>query len=102
MGDKDLCSPDISDMFTFVQTPEGFILPKSYISKREIVIDNVDDEAAREINALLEKEQRQKKQEAEERKKQQWERKRKIAGEERRKKFKNQGDLFNGNQSQGD
>jgi len=33
MGNKDFCRPDIVDMFTFYETPDGFILPKSILSE---------------------------------------------------------------------
>jgi len=35
MGNKDFCRPDIVDMFTFYETSDGFIMPKSMLSKFE-------------------------------------------------------------------
>lgn len=90
IGDEGLCNPHISDMFTFVQTPEGFILPKSYFAKDEIL----NEKEKQEREARLEKQRQQKLLEAEERKKRQAEMKRQKAEELRKKKHKNQGDLF--------
>ncbi|MBC8182958.1 hypothetical protein H8E88_17780 [candidate division KSB1 bacterium] len=90
LGGEGLCSPHISDMFTFVQTPEGFILPKSYFSKH----DRIDEKDTAEREAQIEEQRQQKKLETEERRRQQVERQRQIAEEKRKKKHKNQGNLF--------
>jgi hypothetical protein len=94
LGEEGLCSPHISDKFTFVQTPEGFILPKSYYAKHDTINECMDQKVESNRNAHLEKQRQQKKLEAEERRRQQAERKREIAEEIRKKKFKDQRDLF--------
>lgn len=96
LGEEGLCSPDISDMLTFVQTPEGFILPKSYFSKHDITDEILDEKEADDRDAHLEEQRQQKKLQAEERRKKQAERLHQIAEEKRKKKHKNQGDLFSG------
>jgi len=96
LGEEGLCSHHISDMFTFVQTPEGLILPKSFFSKDDISIEILDEKEAGKLNAHLEEQLQQKKLEAEERRRKQVERQRQITEEKRKKKYKNQGDLFSG------
>jgi len=90
MGEEGLCSSHISDMFTFVQTPEGFILPLSSYTRDEFL----SEEERQEKEARLEKQRQQRQIEEEERKKRQAELKRQKAEELRKKKFKNQGNLF--------
>ncbi|MBC2714093.1 MAG: hypothetical protein HF978_02185 [Desulfobacteraceae bacterium] len=38
IGEQGLCNPEITDMLTFYETPEGFILPKSMIGSPDIEI----------------------------------------------------------------
>lgn len=49
VGAEGYCSKKIMDSFTFYQTPEGFIIPKSMIGGRELIVDFVEGEEAEEI-----------------------------------------------------
>jgi len=44
-GAKGFCRQDIIDALTFIETPEGFILPKNMLGNFEINIDRIDSEA---------------------------------------------------------
>lgn len=47
-------SKAISDMFTFYQTPEGFIIPKSMLESPEFLIDFAEGEEAEELQRQIE------------------------------------------------
>ncbi len=49
IGAEGYCSKHITDSFTFYQTPEGFIIPKSMIGGREVVREPLVDEAIKEL-----------------------------------------------------
>jgi len=42
IGEPGLCSPNISNMFTFYQTPEGLIIPKSMLKKHGVAVESDD------------------------------------------------------------
>jgi len=94
MGEKGLCSEEISEMFEFVETPEGFILPKKWFKDRITEVTFMDEEESKEFEAQLAEQKRQ--EELEERKKREQleEMRRQKKAEERKEKFKDQGDLF--------
>ncbi len=94
MGEKDLCSEEISEMFEFVETPEGFILPKKYFKEKIIEVTFMDEEESREFDAQLAEQQRQKEQDERKKKERLADIKRQKAAEERKEKFKDQEDLF--------
>jgi hypothetical protein len=96
-GAEGYCSQHITDAFTYYQTPEGFIIPKSMVEDRELVIEFVDGEEAEELNRFIAEKQRIEEQKAQERKARRAEMNRKIA-EKRKKKKKDdrQLSLFNG------
>ena len=52
-GAKDFCRRDIIDAFTFVETPEGFILPKTAID-RGIAEQDVDGESSEMLERFTE------------------------------------------------
>ncbi len=94
IGSVGFCSPKITDMVTFYETPEGFIIPKSAITGYEIT----DPEEAAKIERRM-AEKRRKEEEANAAKKaRRAEIKRKIAEEKRKEKEKNdkQLSLFDG------
>jgi Domain of unknown function (DUF6398) len=68
LGAEGYCSRHISESFTLVETPEGFILPKSMLAHKEVVIEFVEGEEAEELNRLFEEQQRIEEQKAQERK----------------------------------
>ena len=94
MGAEGLCSPDISDMLTLVELPDGLVIPKSMLSDVEIVYEMADDEEAEEIKKFLEEQERIKEREALEKKARRTEINRKIAEEKKRKKQEKQLVLF--------
>jgi len=61
IGEQGLCDPKITDMFTFYETPEGFILPKSMIDSPNIKIQLNDGEEAAEMERLREQQERERK-----------------------------------------
>ena len=54
MGAEGFCSKEISDMFVFYESPEGFIIPKSMIKEPAFVYEVVDGEEAEEIKRFAE------------------------------------------------
>lgn len=54
IGAEGYCSKEITDSFTFYQTPEGFIIPKSMIGDREIIIEFAEGEEAEEMERFAE------------------------------------------------
>ncbi|MFQ5630969.1 MAG: DUF6398 domain-containing protein [bacterium] len=89
IGEEGYCSPEITDAFTFYQTPEGFILSKSMVDRGLIDVEPVEGEEAEEQSpeSLLTIEQKRKKELQE-----QAEMKRKIV-EKREEKKKNDDQL---------
>lgn len=94
LGAEGFCSPEITDMFTFYQTSEGFIIPKSAISNHEIMVEFVDGKEAEELENYMAEQRRRKEQEAAEKKARRAEINRKIAEDKKKKKQKNQLNLF--------
>ena len=88
MGEEGLCSPEISDMFTIVQLPNGFIIPKSMLPelKFDYEIEFVEGEEAEELERLIEEKKRLEEQKAEEKKARRAEINRKIAEDKKKKK----------------
>lgn len=84
-GAEDYCREEITDLFTFYQTPEGFIIPKSMVRDGEVLIDCVAGEDAEELERLVEEQRRTRKQRQRERKKK----------PDKKKGDSNQLDLFN-------
>ena len=80
-GEEGLCSPHISDMFTFYETPEGFIIPKSMLPEIEVVF--MDEEEEKEFQQFMAEEEQRKKREAEERRARRAEINREIAERKR-------------------
>ncbi len=85
IGAEGYCSKHITDSFTFYQTPEGFIIPKSMIDDREIVIEQAEGEEADEIEKFAEKQRTIMEQKMKEKKERRAEVNREIA-EKRKKK----------------
>jgi RNA-splicing ligase RtcB len=86
LGAEGYCSKHITDAFTYYQTPEGFIIPKSMLGDRELVIEFVDGEEAEELNRFIEEKQRIEEQKAQEKKVRRAEINRKIAEKKKKKK----------------
>ena len=94
LGEKGLCSEEISEMFEFVETPEGFILPKKWLKDRITEVTFMDEEESKEFEAQLAEQKRQEELEERKRREQLEELRRQKKAEERKKKFKDQEDLF--------
>ena len=95
IGAEGYCSKEITDSFTFYQNPEGFIIPKSMIGDREIIIEFVEDEEAEEIERFAENPRSIKEQKAKEKKERRVEINRQIAEKKKNKnRNKNQLNLF--------
>ena len=54
IGAKGYCSKQITDSFSFVQTQEGFIIPKNMIEEQEWFAAAAEGEAAKEVEEFLE------------------------------------------------
>lgn len=94
MGEKGLCHPSITDMLTYVETPEGFIVPLSMFSKVDLRNLFLTDEEIKALEIRRTEERIRKEREAEERKAQQAEMKRKLREQKWKEKHKNQIDMF--------
>ena len=92
IGAEGYCSKKIKDLFTFYQTPEGFIIPKSMIGDREIILEFVEGEEADEIERFTENQRRITEQKAKEKKERRTEINRKIA-EKKKSKNRNENQL---------
>ncbi len=92
IGAEGYCSKEISDLLTFYQTPDGFIIPKSMIDK-EFIIEFVDGEEARELQEFADEKRRIEEEKIKKRKERRTEINREIAKKKREKK-KDQLDLF--------
>ncbi|MFQ5602819.1 MAG: DUF6398 domain-containing protein [bacterium] len=86
IGAEGYCSKEITDAFTFYGTPEGFIIPKSMIRDREIIVEFVEGEAAEEIEKYAENQRKLREQKEQEKKQRRAEINRKIAAEKKAKK----------------
>ena len=94
LGEEDFCSEDISDMFTFYQTSEGFIIPKSMLRDHKIEITFMDEDERNAFESHLAEQERIRQQEAEAEKAHREELRREAAAKKRKEKYKDQTDLF--------
>lgn len=94
MGAEGFCSPDISDMLTLVELPDGLVIPKTMLSDFDIVYEMADDEEAEEIKKFLDERQHIKERKALEKRAQRAENKRKIAEDKKKKEQEKQFGLF--------
>ena len=86
LGAEGFCSPHISDSLTFVQTPDGFIFPKSMLAEPEILVEFVDAEGAEELERFMVERLHRKEHEAPEKKARCRETNLKIAEKKKKKK----------------
>ncbi len=93
IGEEGYCSKEISDSFTFYQTPEGFIIPKSMVDNQKYIIEFADDEEARELQEFVDENRRIEEEKIKKRKKRRAEINRKIA-EKKKENNKDQLGLF--------
>jgi len=93
IGAEGYCSKEISDSFTFYQTPEGFIIPKSMIDDRGFIIKLADGEEARELQEFADEKRREEEEKIKKRKERRAEINREIA-EKKRENKKDQLGLF--------
>ena len=93
IGAEGYCSKEISDSFTFYQTPEGFIIPKSMIDDRGFIIKLADGEEARELQEFADEKRRAEEEKIKKRKERRAEINREIA-EKKRENKKDQLGLF--------
>ena len=84
------CSKEITDSFTYYQTPEGFIIPRKMIDDGEIIIEIATDKEAEEIKKYSENQRLLKEQKIKEKKEKRIEINRAIA--EKKKKEKDDND----------
>lgn len=100
IGEPELCDPKITDMLTFYETPEGFILPKSMIDRPAIKIQpdiKIQLPNAKEASAVEQFKnelQRLKKQQEQESKERRAEIKRQISEKKKKKENDRQMTLF--------
>ena len=93
LGAEGYCNPAITDAFTFVQTPDGIVIPQNMLTHREIIYEFAEGEEAEELKKRLAEENRRKQREIEEKKERRKEINRKIAEEKKNKKARNDNQL---------
>jgi hypothetical protein len=89
LGAEGFCSPEISDALTFVELPNGLVIPKSMLPKPKAIVEFADEKEEEEYQKYMAEQQRLKKREAAEKKARRTEINPKIA-EEKKKKRKEQ------------
>jgi hypothetical protein len=94
IGDKKYTKPEIAKSFEFSMTSEGFIIPSSMASGKEIVIEFAEGEDFEELKRFDEERKRKEKEKLEKEKARKAERNRKIAEEKKKKINPNQLSLF--------
>ena len=68
IGAQGFCSPEISDALTFVELPNGLVIPKSMLPKPEIVVEFADEKEEREFQKYMAEQERLKERKAAEKK----------------------------------
>ncbi len=86
VGAEGYCSKHITDSFTFYQTPEGFVVPKSMLEVPEIVYEIANDEETKEIEEYVENQKKIKEQKLKEKQERRTEINRAIAVKKRENK----------------
>lgn len=95
IGAEGYCSKYLTDTFTYYQTPEGFIIPKSMIEDRELVIEVATEKETAEIENYVKNLQKIEEQKEKEKKERKIETNRKIAEQKKKNNIdKNQLSLF--------
>ena len=94
IGDKKYTKPDIAKLFEFYMTPEGFIVPSSFVSGKEIKIEIAEGEDLEELKRFDEERKRAEEQRLKEKQARRAEINRKIAEEKRKKREAGQLNLF--------
>jgi len=88
IGQEGYCTKEITDSFTFYQSPEGFIFPKSALQETEIVLEIADEKESEEIRRAIQEQEELKAQKLIEKKRKRTEINRKIAEDKKKKKEK--------------
>ncbi len=84
----------ISDMFTFYQTPEGFVFPKSMLKEHDVLVDFIEGEETEKLKRHFEEQERIKIQKQQEKKARLNEIRKKKAEEEEKSRDAQQLSLF--------
>jgi hypothetical protein len=92
IGDANYCTTEIIESFSFVETPDGFILPQKMANDmvKEIVIRTANDEESREINEFMAEKKRQEEEAEKIKRERRAEINREIAEKKRKKKEEEQ------------
>ena len=92
IGDTNYCTTEIIESFSFVETPDGFILPQKMANDmvRNIVIRTANEEESREINEFMAEKKRQEKEAEQITRERRAEINREIAEKKRKKKEEEQ------------
>lgn len=93
LGEPGLCRDEISRKFTFVQTPEGFILPADFFD-REVMIEFLQGDEAEELKRKIAENRQLREKQAQERKAALRERRLESLAREEEEKQKRQPSLF--------
>ena len=86
IGAEGFCNPEISDALTFVELPNGLIIPKNMLPKPGFVVEFADEREEEELQKYMAEQKRLKEREAVEKKARRAEINRKITEGEKRKK----------------
>ena len=84
IGAQGYCSPEISDAFTFVELPNGLVIPKSMLPKPEIVVEFADEKEEREFQEYMAEQKRLEERKTREKKARRAEINQKIARDKRK------------------
>ena len=93
IGTEGFCSPEISDALTFVELPNGLVIPKSMLPKPNIIVEFADEKEEEEYQKFMAEQQRLKEREAAEKKARHTETNRKIAEDKKKKRTEQDGHL---------
>ena len=64
IGAQGFCSPEISDALTFVELPNGLVIPKSMLPKPKVVVEFADEKEEREFQEYMAEQEHLKKRKA--------------------------------------
>ncbi len=94
IGDPHLGKPEITDMLTYYQTPDGLMIPKNTFKNNELVVELMDEEESKQFEKMLQEKQRQEQERISAAAARKFALRKERDAQKRKLKFKNQIDLF--------
>lgn len=104
IGDGNYCTREITESFSFVEMPGGFIVPKKMANEmgRDVVIEIASEEESQEIEEFMAEKKRQEAEAERDRKERRAEITREIAEKKQKRRKRNKQKQMSGNLSFGD